>query len=90
MVDNQGNTYTPLEGRRPIDSPETDIPPRDANLCVYIGLVMAGIGFVLPYNRLVFCIKIFDVVTIITTHNIHYTIKRIAICIHRYIHLCIG
>lgn len=54
MVDNQSNTYTPLEGRRPIDSPETDnIPPRDANLCVYIGLVMAGIGFVLPYNRLV-------------------------------------
>lgn len=53
MMDNQGNTYTPLgEGRRPIDSPEADnIPPRDANLCVYIGLVMAGIGFVLPYNR---------------------------------------
>lgn len=53
MVDNQGNTYSPLEGRRPIDSPEPvdNIPPRDVNGAVYIGLVMAGIGFVLPYNR---------------------------------------
>lgn len=56
MVDNQSNTYTPLEGRRPIDSPEADtLPPRDTNMCVYMGLVMAGIGFVLPYNRFVLC-----------------------------------
>lgn len=52
--ENQTNTYSPLEleGRRTTDSPDSDhIPPRDANLCVYVGLVMAGIGFVLPYNR---------------------------------------
>ncbi|KAJ6645943.1 Equilibrative nucleoside transporter 4 [Pseudolycoriella hygida] len=54
--ENQTNTYSPLEleGRRNTDSPESDhIPPRDANLCVYVGLVMAGIGFVLPYNSFI-------------------------------------
>lgn len=55
MEDNESNTYTPLEGRRTIDSPEMDhVPPRDTNFWVYIGLVMAGIGFVLPYNRYIY------------------------------------
>lgn len=53
----QESTYEPLEGQRrrteSTDSP-TDIdtaPPQDRNGILYIALLAAGIGFVLPYNR---------------------------------------
>lgn len=52
---NQENTYQPLEGRRnaeSTDSPDIESsPPRDRNGVLYIALLAAGIGFVLPYNR---------------------------------------
>lgn len=55
MEMNQENTYEPLEGRRRIestDSPDMETtPPRDRNGILYIALIAAGIGFVLPYNR---------------------------------------
>lgn len=55
METNQENTYEPLEGRRRIestDSPDMETtPPRDRNGILYIALLAAGIGFVLPYNR---------------------------------------
>lgn len=55
MEMNQDNTYEPLEGRRRIestDSPDMETtPPRDRNGILYIALLAAGIGFVLPYNR---------------------------------------
>lgn len=52
----QENTYEPLEGQRrrteSTDSPDTDTaPPQDRNGILYIALLAAGIGFVLPYNR---------------------------------------
>lgn len=53
----QATTYEPLEGRRvnhhePMDSPEIDVgPPKDRKHVVYLALLAAGIGFVLPYNR---------------------------------------
>lgn len=54
---NHESTYEPLEGQRrrlestdsPIDMDTT--PPQDRNGILYIALVAAGIGFVLPYNR---------------------------------------
>ena len=53
--DTQANSYEPLEGRRNTghtDSPEIDTgPPQDRRHTVYLALLTAGIGFVLPYNR---------------------------------------
>lgn len=54
MDTHQENTYEPLEGRRRLestDSPEVEAPPQDRNGILYIALLAAGIGFVLPYNR---------------------------------------
>lgn len=55
MEAHQESTYEPLEGQRHIestDSPDLDAtPPRDRNGILYIALLAAGIGFVLPYNR---------------------------------------
>lgn len=56
MDGTQESTYEPLEGQRrrteSTDSPEIDTaPPQDRNGILYIALVAAGIGFVLPYNR---------------------------------------
>lgn len=56
MEPNQESTYEPLEGQRrrleSTDSPDIDTsPPQDRNGILYIALVAAGIGFVLPYNR---------------------------------------
>lgn len=60
----QDTTYEPLEGRSgrgsgsgmrhpaSIDSPEYDTrAPKDHRHAVYLALLAAGIGFVLPYNR---------------------------------------
>lgn len=52
----QENTYEPLEGQRQriesTDSPDVETaPPQDRNGILYIALLAAGIGFVLPYNR---------------------------------------
>lgn len=50
----QESTYEPLEGRRRIessDSLDVEDPPQDRNGILYIALLAAGIGFVLPYNR---------------------------------------
>lgn len=60
----QDTTYEPLEGRSgraagngmrhptSIDSPEYDTrAPKDQRHAVYLALLAAGIGFVLPYNR---------------------------------------
>lgn len=62
----QETTYEPLEGRSGrtagqgsgmrhptnIDSPEFDTrAPKDQRHAVYLALLAAGIGFVLPYNR---------------------------------------
>lgn len=48
-------TYERLEGRGNLDpqgSPEMDTsPPKDHRHFVYLALLTAGIGFVLPYNR---------------------------------------
>lgn len=56
MEQNQESTYEPLEGQRrrleSTDSPDMETsPPQDRNGILYIALVAAGIGFVLPYNR---------------------------------------
>lgn len=56
MDGTQESTYEPLEGQRrrteSTDSPEIDTaPPQDRNGILYIALLAAGIGFVLPYNR---------------------------------------
>lgn len=56
MEDNAENsTYERLEGRPNLEtseSPEMDSgPPKDRRNVVLIGLMVAGIGFVLPYNR---------------------------------------
>lgn len=51
---NQERTYEPLEGRRRIessDSLDVEESPQDRNGILYIALLAAGIGFVLPYNR---------------------------------------
>lgn len=53
------STYEPLDGHQPTrnrlestDSPDIETsPPQDRNGILYIALVAAGIGFVLPYNR---------------------------------------
>lgn len=53
----QESTYEPLEGQRrrteSTDSPNDldTAPPQDRNGILYIALLAAGIGFVLPYNR---------------------------------------
>lgn len=55
----QATTYEPLEGRRVnnlevLDSPEIDVgPPKDRKHIVYLALLAAGIGFVLPYNSFI-------------------------------------
>lgn len=56
MDETQENTYEPLDGQRrrteSTDSPENDTAPvQDRNGILYIALLAAGIGFVLPYNR---------------------------------------
>lgn len=55
MEEMQTTTYEPLEGRRNpelTDSPVIDAgPPKDRKHIVYLALLTAGIGFVLPYNR---------------------------------------
>lgn len=55
METHQENTYEPLEGQRQriesTDSPDVEPAPQDRNGILYIALVAAGIGFVLPYNR---------------------------------------
>lgn len=56
MEQHQESTYEPLEGQRnrleSTDSPDVETsPPQDRNGILYIALVAAGIGFVLPYNR---------------------------------------
>lgn len=51
---NQESTYEPLEGRRRIesnDSLDVEESPQDRNGILYVALLAAGIGFVLPYNR---------------------------------------
>ncbi|XP_055907453.1 equilibrative nucleoside transporter 4 isoform X2 [Eupeodes corollae] len=59
MESAQATTYEPLEGRRvnhhePMDSPEIDVgPPKDRKHVVYLALLAAGIGFVLPYNSFI-------------------------------------
>lgn len=51
----QAANYAPLERRNlRNENCETDIdigPPKDRKHMVYISLLTAGIGFVLPYNR---------------------------------------
>ncbi|XP_055694429.1 equilibrative nucleoside transporter 4 [Lutzomyia longipalpis] len=52
------NTYEPLGGSRrhyePSESPDTDTgPPKDRKHIVYLALLTAGIGFVLPYNSFI-------------------------------------
>lgn len=63
MEEIQANTYEPLEGRRhvdPVESPETEAsPPKDPRHIVYLSLLTAGIGFVLPYNRWAHRLKFF-------------------------------
>lgn len=62
MEPHQESTYEPLEGQPPLrnrlestDSPDIETsPPQDRNGILYIALVAAGIGFVLPYNRSVY------------------------------------
>ncbi|XP_055301920.1 equilibrative nucleoside transporter 4 [Sitodiplosis mosellana] len=58
----QESTYEPLEGHRPpprnrlesTDSPDVETsPPQDRNGILYIALIAAGIGFVLPYNSFI-------------------------------------
>lgn len=73
METHQESTYEPLEGRRrnrleSTDSPDIETPspaPQDRNGILYIALVAAGIGFVLPYNRYVFSICISSLSTIV-------------------------
>lgn len=51
----QAATYAPLERRNlrnESTEPDIDIgPPKDRKHMVYVSLLTAGIGFVLPYNR---------------------------------------
>lgn len=57
---NEDTTYEPLEDRRRIESDGADMestPPRDRNGILYVALLAAGIGFVLPYNRYDVCKK---------------------------------
>lgn len=58
MEPQESQTYERLEGRanlNPSGSPEMDAtPPKDVKHLVYMALLTAGVGFVLPYNRLVF------------------------------------
>lgn len=52
---NEETTYEPLEDRR-MGGEGHDVdttPPRDSNGILYVALLAAGIGFVLPYNRYV-------------------------------------
>ncbi|XP_055384066.1 equilibrative nucleoside transporter 4 [Condylostylus longicornis] len=58
----QATTYEPLDNnhrrnhhREPLDSPEMDStsPPKDRKHMVYLALLTAGIGFVLPYNSFI-------------------------------------
>lgn len=59
MEPHQESTYEPLEGQplprnrlESTDSPDVETSqPQDRNGILYIALVAAGIGFVLPYNR---------------------------------------
>lgn len=55
MEAEEATTYEPLGGRRNrnrSDSPDIDLlPPKDHKHLVYVSLMTAGIGFVLPYNR---------------------------------------
>ncbi|XP_028897735.1 equilibrative nucleoside transporter 4 isoform X1 [Zeugodacus cucurbitae] len=60
MESAQATTYEPLEGRsagirhEPMDSPEADVrSPKDHKHSVYIALLAAGVGFVLPYNSFI-------------------------------------
>ncbi|XP_017465323.1 PREDICTED: equilibrative nucleoside transporter 4 [Rhagoletis zephyria] len=60
MESAQATTYEPLEGRgagirhEPMDSPEADVrTPKDHKHAVYLALLAAGIGFVLPYNSFI-------------------------------------
>ncbi|XP_037933222.1 equilibrative nucleoside transporter 4 [Teleopsis dalmanni] len=60
MESTQANNYEPLEGRgmnnrhEPMDSPDTDgRAPTDQKHAVYLALLAAGIGFVLPYNSFI-------------------------------------
>ncbi|XP_023295614.2 equilibrative nucleoside transporter 4 [Lucilia cuprina] len=60
MESTQSTTYEPLEGRgsgirhEPMDSPENDIrAPTDQKHKVYLAMLAAGIGFVLPYNSFI-------------------------------------
>ncbi|XP_005187741.1 equilibrative nucleoside transporter 4 [Musca domestica] len=60
MESAQSTTYEPLEGRssgirhEPMDSPENDIrAPKDQKHMVYLAMLAAGIGFVLPYNSFI-------------------------------------
>lgn len=53
---NGETSYEPLEERRRVENDGSDIetqPPHDRNSILYLTLVAAGIGFVLPYNRYV-------------------------------------
>ncbi|GAB0087774.1 Equilibrative nucleoside transporter [Sergentomyia squamirostris] len=52
------NTYEPLSSTRrhyePSESPDTETgPPKDRKHVVYLALLTAGIGFVLPYNSFI-------------------------------------
>ncbi|XP_065360482.1 equilibrative nucleoside transporter 4 [Calliphora vicina] len=60
MESTQSTTYEPLEGRssgirhEPMDSPENDVrAPKDQKHMVYLAMLAAGIGFVLPYNSFI-------------------------------------
>lgn len=50
----EDTTYEPLEDRRRMDADGSDMettPPVDRKGALYMSLILAGIGFVLPYNR---------------------------------------
>ncbi len=57
----ESNTYEPLSGGRSNsrqfdidpDSPENSSPPKDTRHIVYLSLLTAGIGFILPYNSFI-------------------------------------
>lgn len=56
MEEQEPTTYERLDGRGgnldPSGSPEMEAaPPKDHRHFVYLALLTAGIGFVLPYNR---------------------------------------
>lgn len=65
MEPHQESTYEPLEGQPPprnrlesTDSPDETSPPQDRNGILYIALLAAGIGFVLPYNRYMYQVQL--------------------------------